>query len=46
MTHQHTVAKNHFPWKTRNPHRTLKTHRTSLHVLRNPCWRALLWIEW
>jgi len=29
-------SKNHFPWKTRN------SHGTPLHVLRSPCWRALL----
>jgi len=35
MTHQHTEARNNFPWKTKNPHGTLKTHGTSRHVLRN-----------
>jgi len=42
MSHQRAEAGNHFPWKSRNPHGTLKSHGTSLHVLRNPCWRALL----
>jgi len=50
MTHQHTEAKNHFPQKTSNPHGTLETHGTPLHVLwrprvpRNPCWRVLVYI--
>jgi len=42
MTHQHTEAKNHFPYNTRNPNGTLETHGTPLHVLRNPCCRALV----
>jgi len=36
MTHQHTEARTHFLYKTTNP------HGTPLHVLRNPCWRALI----
>jgi len=42
MTHQHTEAKKNYPYKTRNPHGTIKTHGTPLHALRNPCWRALV----
>jgi len=44
MTHQHTEARNHFPYKKRG---TFKTQVTPLHVLRNtrvprnPCWRIL-----
>jgi len=44
MTHQLSEARNLSPNKTRNPHGTLKTHVTPLHVLRytrvprNPCW--------
>jgi len=49
MTHQLTEARNHLPYKTRNPHGTVKTHGTPRHILRNtrvprnPCWRALLY---
>jgi len=35
MTHQHTEAKIISPKKRETP-------RNPLHVLRNPCWRALL----
>jgi len=42
MTNQHTEARNHFPYKTKNPHGILKTHGTPLHVVRNPCWKALI----
>jgi len=28
MKDQHTEARNHFPWKARSPHGTLKTHET------------------
>jgi len=47
MMHQHTKQELISPKKTRNLHRTLKTHVTPLHVLRNtevprnPCWRIL-----
>jgi len=35
MTHQHTEARSLSPKKMRNPHETLKTHVTPLHVLRD-----------
>ena len=37
MTYQRIEARNHFPYKTRNPSGTLKTHGTPLNALRNPC---------
>jgi len=47
MTHLHTEAKIISPKETMNPHGSLKTHVTPLHVLRNtgvprnPSWRTL-----
>jgi len=41
MAHQHTEARNHFPYNTKH------VDETPLHVLRNPgvprnpCWRTL-----
>jgi len=43
MTHQHTEARNHYPYKARDPYNS----QNLTHVLWNPrvpwnpCWRAL-----
>jgi len=41
MMHQHTEARNHFPWNTRNPCRNPPHALLNTRVLRNPCWRTL-----